>query len=208
MAGRPREFDRDLALERARDLFWARGYEGTSMSDLVAGLGIASARIYAAFGSKEALFREAIEHYEAREGSFAERALSGVKDVRSALENMFREAVRLYTTGQRGCMVVSAATNCAQENTAVSAWLAEHRKARTQSIIERLREAKHSGEIPDHIDEVALGDCCATLLHGLSVQARDGIDRHRLDAMVDAFLAAFDLMMGGNSRPDVRLKRS
>ena len=57
MAGRPREFDRDLALEKARDLFWARGYEGTSMSDLVAALGIASARIYAAFGSKEALPR-------------------------------------------------------------------------------------------------------------------------------------------------------
>ena len=200
IAGRPREFDRDLALERARDLFWARGYEGTSMSDLVAALGIASARIYAAFGSKEALFREAIEHYEAKEGSFADRALSKSKDVRSALENMFREAVRLYTPGQRGCMVVSAATNCAQENSAVGIWLAEHRKARTQSIIDRLREAKHSGEIPEDVDEVAVGDCCATLLHGLSVQARDGIDQHRLDAAVEAFLAAFDLAAGGNIR--------
>ena len=194
MAGRPREFDRDLALEKARDLFWARGYEGTSMSDLVAALGIASARIYAAFGSKEELFREAIEHYEAKEGSFAERALSESKDVRSALENMYRAALDLYTKAQRGCMVVSAATNCAPENAAVGAWLAEHRRARTQSIIDRLRRAKRSGEIPGHVDVVALGDCCAALLHGLSVQARDGIDRHRLDGMVDAFLSGFDMM--------------
>ena len=57
MAGRPREFDRELALLKARNLFWRQGYEGTSMSDLVAELGIASARIYKAFGSKEQLFR-------------------------------------------------------------------------------------------------------------------------------------------------------
>jgi AcrR family transcriptional regulator len=192
MAGRPREFDREVALRQARDLFWERGYEGTSMSDLVDALGIASARIYGAFGSKELLFREAIENYEAKEGSFADQALSDAKDVRSALESMFREAVRLYTAGRRGCMVVSAATNCMPENVAIGAWLSEHRKARTQSIIVRLREAKRAGEIPDGADEVALGDCCATLLHGLSVQARDGISKRRLDAMVDAFLTAFN----------------
>ncbi|MCG6395766.1 TetR/AcrR family transcriptional regulator, partial [Vibrio alginolyticus] len=63
MAGRPREFDREVALRKAEQVFWQRGYEGTSMSDLVAALGIASARIYAAFGSKENLFREAIALY-------------------------------------------------------------------------------------------------------------------------------------------------
>ncbi|MFS4517744.1 TetR/AcrR family transcriptional regulator, partial [Delftia tsuruhatensis] len=71
MAGRPREFDRDQALERAMLAFWRRGYEGTSMADLVQALGIASARIYAAFGSKQDLFREAVQHYEAGDGGFA-----------------------------------------------------------------------------------------------------------------------------------------
>lgn len=96
-------------------------------------------------------------------------------------------------------MVVSAATNCAPENAAVGAWLAEHRRARTQSIIDRLQQAKRTGEIPRHVDVAAIGDCCAALLHGLSVQARDGIDRHRLDAMVDAFVAAFDTMTARQS---------
>lgn len=207
MAGRPREFDRSLALERARDLFWERGYEGASMSDLVAALGIASARIYAAFGSKEALFREAVENYEAKEGGFADRALSAGKDVRATLETIFRDAVTLYTAGRRGCMVVSAATNCMEGNAAIGAWLAERREARTRSIVDLLRRAKQSGEIAAEVDEIALGDCCATLLHGLSVQARDGVDARRLDAMIDAFLAAFDAMTRGappETRPEDR----
>ncbi|WP_218020410.1 helix-turn-helix domain-containing protein [Nocardia sienata] len=60
MAGRPREFDRDIALTRAQALFWERGYEGVSLADLVAATGLASASLYAAFGSKEQLFREAV----------------------------------------------------------------------------------------------------------------------------------------------------
>lgn len=88
------------------------------------------------------------------------------------------------------------------ENAALGAWLSEHRKARTQSIIDRLRQAKHTGEIEEHVDEAALGDCCATMLHGLSVQARDGVGADRLNAMVDAFLAAFDLMTTKRRRRD------
>ncbi|MBD9560235.1 ATP-binding cassette domain-containing protein [Ensifer sp. ENS03] len=90
---------------------------------------------------------------------------------------------------------VSAATNCTQQNEAIRDWLAEHRKARTRSIIDRLIAGKRSGEIPAHVDEIAIGDCCATLLHGLSVQARDGVEPRRLHAMVDAFLIGFDSMV-------------
>jgi AcrR family transcriptional regulator len=192
MAGRPREFDRDEALERARDAFWARGYEGTSMADLVAALGLASARIYAAFGSKQQLFKEAIAHYEMREGGFASRALVEEMTVQQAIERMLREAVELYTRPgkQLGCMVVSAAINCASENDAVAAWLAEHRRARTQSIIERLRKAVADGELMPDADVQALGDGIAALLHGLSVQARDGVSKARLLALIPPALAA------------------
>jgi AcrR family transcriptional regulator len=194
VAGRPREFDRDEALERARDAFWARGYEGTSMADLVAALGIASARIYAAFGSKEELFKEAIAHYEAHEGGFATRALAEEVTARGAVERMLREAVELYTRPgkPRGCMVVSAATNCARENDVVAAWLADHRRTRTQSIVERLRRAVANGELKPHTDAQALGDSIAALLHGLSVQARDGVPKARLIALVPPALAALD----------------
>src|SRR5882757_1475120 len=121
MAGRPREFDRDKALAKARDAFWARGYEGVSMVDLVSTLGLASARIYAAFGSKEALFREAVALYDAEEGGFATRALEQEPTAQQAIERTLREAVETYTSKDRpqGCMVVSAATNCTNENEGV-----------------------------------------------------------------------------------------
>jgi AcrR family transcriptional regulator len=186
MAGRPREFDREAALAKARDLFWARGYEGVSMADLVDTLGLASARIYAAFGSKEALFREAIALYEQGEGGFATRALAEEPTARAALERVLREAVVTYTRADRpgGCMVVSAATNCASENAAIAASLAQLRRARTASLVERLLTAVRDGELPAGTDARALGDFYATLLHGLSVQARDGVPKARLHAMI------------------------
>ena len=158
MAGRPREFDRDKALTRARDLFWARGYEGVSMSDLVKVLGIASARIYAAFGSKEKLFREAIKLYESQEGGFADRALAEEPTVAGAIERLLREAIELYTRkqGPRGCMVVSSAMNCSIENIRVGEWLAEHRRARTATIVKRMKKAVRDGELGKGTDPQAI----------------------------------------------------
>lgn len=174
--------------------FWRRGYEGTSMADLVQALGIASARIYAAFGSKQDLFREAVQRYEAGDGGFADRAMAQEPRVRDALARVLRDAVATYTDDAHplGCMVVTAATNCAEENEAVAAWLAEHRRQRTQSLIDRLQRALDEGELRAGTDVQALGDFYATQLHGISVQARDGVPRERLLAAVQTALLLLD----------------
>lgn len=174
--------------------FWRRGYEGTSMADLVQALGIASARIYAAFGSKQDLFREAVQRYEAGDGGFADRAMAQEPRVRDALARVLRDAVATYTDDAHplGCMVVTAATNCAEENEAVAAWLAEHRRLRTQSLIDRLQRALDEGELRAGTDVQALGDFYATQLHGISVQARDGVPRERLLAAVQTALLLLD----------------
>lgn len=192
MAGRPREFDRDSALEKARDAFWTRGYEGVSMADLVKTLGLASARIYAAFGSKEKLFQEAIALYDEGEGGFATRALAEEPTAARAIERSLREAVETYTRKGRphGCMVVSAATNCAAENDQVRALLADYRSRRTASLVERLKRAVENGELATLTDPQALGDYYATVLHGLSVQARDGVSRKRLMATIPTVMLA------------------
>src|ERR1700743_3522276 len=119
-AGRPREFDLDQALERALDLFWRRGYEGTSMSDLTDALGITRASLYAAFGSKEGLFQRVMDRYEARSGAY--RAAAEVAP--TALE-----AVRLLVTGPvdlhgdkknpPGCLGVQGALACGPDSEAV-----------------------------------------------------------------------------------------
>lgn len=194
MAGRPREFDREQALVKARDLFWRQGYEGTSMSDLVAELGIASARIYKAFGSKELLFREAIACYESHEGGFADRAFSEESRVHTAIKRMLYDAVALYSRAglPQGCMVVSSAASVSDENADIKTWLAEHRRLRTQGIIERLQTAVTAGELPADTDVESLGDYFAVFLHGLSVQARDGVSRARLDAAVKIALSPLE----------------
>jgi AcrR family transcriptional regulator len=164
------------------------------MADLVTKLGLASARIYAAFGSKEDLFREAIALYESQEGGFADRALAEEPTVIRAIERMFREGVEVYTRkqGPRGCMVVSAATNCSSENDRVREWLEEHRRSRTASIVKRMRKAVRNGELREGTDAQSLGDLCASLLHGISVQARDGVPRERLIAVIAPLLAILE----------------
>lgn len=192
MVGRPREFDRDAALAKARDAFWSRGYEGVSMADLVERLGIASARIYAAFGSKEALFREAVALYDAGEGGFAARALAEEPTATQAIERSLREAVENCTRKgrPRGCMVVSAATNCAAENEGVREFLADHRRRRTALLRERLERGAAEGELQPEADAQALADHFATILLGIAVQARDGVSRKRLLATIPAAMLA------------------
>ncbi|MFK8328454.1 TetR/AcrR family transcriptional regulator [Pseudomonas sp. BJa5] len=190
MAGRPREFDKQEALRKAMRLFWEHGYEGTSMSMLVSALGIASARIYAAFGSKQQLFEEAVALYESAEGGFADRALE-MPDIRQALAQMLDAAIGTYTRAgePRGCLVVSAASGVAPENTGVLTWLSGHRLQRTESIISRLHKARADGQLPTDADVEALGHFYATFLHGISVQARDGVSADALRSACKCALA-------------------
>jgi AcrR family transcriptional regulator len=194
MAGRPREFDRDQALARARDAFWRRGYEGVSISDLVSLLGLASSRIYAAFGSKEDLFREAVSLYRSAEGGAPVRALKAAPTLREGIEAMLRTAIMTYTQPgrPRGCMVVTSATNCSSENDSVMKWLAECRRERDRAILDRLNAAAAGGEIIARADTRTLADHFGAVMSGLSVQARDGLSRDRLLALIPAAIAALE----------------
>lgn len=192
MAGRPREFDRDEALKKARNLFWQYGFEGTSMADLTQALNIASARIYAAFGSKEALFREAVEQYQLEKGSFASVALAQNSDARAAIEQVLRGAIDVYTDKFMGCMVVSSAVNYSQNHHNIAQWLTDMRNERTDLIKSYLKQAKCDGTIVPNFNETAFADFCCTALCGFSVQARDGVDTKRLNAIVDLIMKAYD----------------
>lgn len=190
---RPREFDRDKALAKARDVFWARGYEGTSIADLVGLLELAPARLYAAFGSKQELFREVVDLYEATEGGFVARALADAPTAREAVERFLGEAIDIYTRRGRplGCLVASAAISSATENDGVRKFLAERRLVQNAAIIARLRRAVAQRELPPGTSVEALGDAISALLYGLSTMARDGVARERLRAM--CALAAAEL---------------
>src|SRR3954451_507928 len=112
--GRPLSFDRDAALETAMHVFWERGYEAASISDLTSAMSITPPSLYTAFGDKEQLFLEAIERYALGYGSISARALKEEPTARGAIERWLLEAANELTQPchPKGCMVVMAATNC------------------------------------------------------------------------------------------------
>src|SRR3990170_1290477 len=95
--GRPRTFDRTAALARAMEVFWVKGYEGSSMSDLTAAMGIASPSLYAAFGSKEELFRQALKHYSDTEGRHIWDGVEDAGTAYEAVESFLMRTARVFT---------------------------------------------------------------------------------------------------------------
>jgi AcrR family transcriptional regulator len=198
--GRPRSFDRDAALRRAMEVFWRHGYEGTSLSQLTEAMGINAPSLYAAFGSKEELFREAVELYEATEGALASRALEA-PTAREAVERMLRRNVADYSDPAKppGCMIVLAATTGTVGNEGVRDFLAEQRRAGEETILRRLQQGVDEGDLPPDTDVGTLAAFVTTVQQGLSIHARDGAPRATLDAIVDHSLAVWDAMTAGRA---------
>ncbi|XXT19405.1 TetR/AcrR family transcriptional regulator [Sorangium sp. So ce429] len=194
--GRPRSFDRAAALRRAMEVFWERGYEGTSLSDLTAAMGINSPSLYAAFGCKESLFREAVSLYNEVEGAAVTRAMSEEPTARRAVEAMLRGNAEAYVSPGKpsGCMIVLAATLGTQESEAVRCHLAEVRRGALVELQRRLDRGVAEGDVPAGTDTAALAAFYTTVLQGLSIQARDGASREALLAVVDCAMAAWDAL--------------
>ena len=192
--GRPRGFDRDATLRLAMETFWEHGYEGTSIGDLTARMGIRPPSLYAAFGSKEALFREAVALYEGMEGEPPLRALREAPTAREGIEAMLRAHVRSYTEPGRptGCMVVLAATTYTPSTEGIRDFLAEQRRAGTVTVQERLARGQAEGDVPPGVDTGALAAYVMSVQYGLSLQARDGATRDELDTVVDCVLAGWE----------------
>jgi AcrR family transcriptional regulator len=196
--GRPREFDRDAALRQAMLVFWERGYEGTSIGDLTAAMGINKPSLYGAFGCKEALFREAVELYGATEGALSDRALGEEPTARAAVETLLRGNACAYVEAGKppGCMIVLSGLLGTPENAAVRRFLADTRGEGEESLRQRLDRAVKEGDLPLEADTRRLAAYVTTVLHGLSIQARDGASQAELDAIVDCAMAGWDALAG------------
>jgi AcrR family transcriptional regulator len=180
--GRPRGFDRDEALESAMRLFWSRGYEATSISDLTEAMGINPPTLYAFFGDKKRLFLETAERYQAGPGCFAVTALREEPTAERAIRRLLTEAADRFTDPKlpKGCMMVAAATNCREESDDIFAALAKQRQGAEAAIRARIAAGRKAGELPPQTDVDALAGLMATTLLGMATKARDGAPRARL----------------------------
>ena len=192
--GRPRSFDRAVALRRAMEVFWAQGYDGTSMSDLIAAMAVNSPSIYAAFGSKEALFREAVALYRATEGGRIWSAVTTAPSARAAIETVLRASAEEFTRPgkPRGCLVVLGALHADDANEAVHQELQELRAENMKMLLLRLKRGVVEGELPNGPDWRAIAAFYITVQQGMSIQARDGASRKALLAVADCAMAAWD----------------
>lgn len=216
--GRPRTFDRDAALRHALELFWVKGYDGTSLTDLTTAMGINAPSLYAAFGCKEALFREAVELYDSTYGHLTAGPLQDAATAREAIEGMLRAAAD-YMSGDgpvegsaaalagaprkmgRGCLVAIGGLHWQPGQEDVRQEFITRRAAARDNIRQRLTRAMAAGELPAGLDTAGIAAFYSTVLNGLSVQARDGASPATMSAIVDGAMAAWDSLVAKPRAP-------
>lgn len=183
--GRPREFDRQQALERALKIFWEKGYEPASVAELCAAMEINPPSLYAAFGNKAALFLEAARQYEREYWAEPNKKLMSEPDVYKAIREYFESAARILLSPDApcGCLVTLGAVNISSSEVEIISELKKLRNDMRNLFAERLRIAIQDGQIPADTDAPALSGALNALLEGLALQARQGLFLSELKAM-------------------------
>ena len=178
-------------------LFWERGYEGTSVGDLADTLGIGKPSLYAAFGSKEELFYETLDLYQARYGAYFAGDLNAFATAREAFtEILHRNAEsQLNPETPSGCFIVLSATVGTPQNAEVRANLSRRRNASRAVFAARIVRGIADGDVPATADPEAIATFYATVINGMSIEARDGASPADLDRIVTGALSAWDALM-------------
>lgn len=196
--GRPREFDKDQALDAALIVFWEYGYEAASLSQLRSAMGLSSASLYAAFTSKRGLFEAVVERYADTFGRVTGPASCADLEAREAVELTLRQSVAMQTDAShpRGCLFVSSGSPAGLEDRQVRELLMMRRSMDRTNLTACVQRGIDSGELPADLDAEALGSAFHTFLVGISTEARDSLERATLDRAVDYLMGLWDLMAG------------
>jgi len=179
---RPREFNVDTALERAMHVFWAKGYESTSLDDLCEATGLGRSSLYAAFNDKRDLYLRALDHYQDGAAARIAAALAKPVPVREALAGFLERMIEdiVAGPGRRGCFIGNCAAELAQRDRAAAARV-RRSIGRIEAVLgEALARSKARGEIPAHADTVALARFLTAGIQGLRLVGKANPDRAAL----------------------------
>ena len=197
--GRPRLFDRTAAIQQAMELFWDRGYEGTTFDDLIGAMKLSPSSFYHEFGSKERLYRETVDYYLNVSSSYFPRVLSSHRDTRAAFEALIEEGAAFFTNdaSPAGCMISLAGTHLPPHLRSVADFTKSLRKLFEQALARRLRKGVSDGDLPPGTNVKELAAYFGTIFRGMAVQARDGASRKQLLAICRVAMRAWP-----SRRPD------
>jgi len=190
--GRPRAFDPDVALDRAMHVFWAKGYEGASLSDLTQAMRINRPSLYAAFGNKEELFRKVLDRYMEGPLAYFGDALAAPK-ARDVIDQIFFGAAKMAGDPRipAGCLMVQGALAVGNAAGSVRKEAAGRRAASEVVLRRRLQRSKREGDLPKNSDPAELSSYVMTVLHGMAVQGADGASRDQLRRVAQIALRAW-----------------
>ena len=173
--GRPRCFCKEEALDKAMTVFWRKGYEGASLSDLTKAMGINPPSLYACFGSKEGLFRAVLERYDQRREMFMSEVLAAPSAAAVAEAYLMGVAAFVADTSGRnppGCLMVQGGLSCGDKD--IPEMLARHRAEKEAMLRARFEQAKKSGDLSKASDPAALARYLMVMANGICVQAAAG----------------------------------
>jgi AcrR family transcriptional regulator len=192
--GRPRSFDIDEALNRALQVFWRKGYEGTSLSDLTKAVGVNRPSLYAAFGDKKALFRKALDRYLTGPAGYTLEALKK-PTARAVVERLLQGAADLNTAPRNpgGCLMVQGALASGDAGHSIRQELVACRAAGEAALRRRFQRAKSERDLPADTDPADLACYLATIIYGMAVQAAGGASRDKLQRVVEMALRTLPL---------------
>jgi AcrR family transcriptional regulator len=189
LRGRPREFCVEDALGAALRVFWSKGYEGASLTELTEAMGITRPSLYAAFGNKEELFKKALDLYERDKLAYVGAALDA-PTARGVAEHLLNGALEMQTTGSdpKGCLGVISSTACGSEAESIRQEVLKRRASSDAALLARFQRAKAEGDFPEHIDPGGLQNYLGAVLQGLCIQAGNGAAPDELKRLVDTTL--------------------
>ncbi len=202
-AGRPRTFDREEALKKAMLVFWKKGFEGTTMADLVAAIGMKAPSVYAAFGNKDALFREAVELYKNKVEQGPLKALNETTFILKALENSLNESVKMVSGPEASsCLIMAGAINCAPEHQEHVQHLRNLRSMYKETLKNRFIRAIEDGQLIEGTQPDALAEFYFGFIHGLALRAKDGSTKEELHSSCKFAIEALrSVLRDSNPKP-------